>query len=106
MRPPDSFGIEERSKELRVDFQRVTSLAQGLEEAQSYTSRAVIIVIVTGFVGAVWLASSDARRMIVTLNRSDTKIRFVICQQFHPRGYQRNQPTLGGPGRIRSIGAS
>jgi hypothetical protein len=29
--------------------------AGGVEQAQSYTFKAVITVIVTGFVGAVWL---------------------------------------------------
>ena len=51
-----SFGIEEEDrKELRADFQHLRSWRKSVEQAQSYTFKAVITVIVTGFVGAVWL---------------------------------------------------
>lgn len=51
-----SFGIEEDDrKELRADFQHLRRWRKSVEQAQSYTFKAVITVIVTGFIGAVWL---------------------------------------------------
>src|ERR1700742_2805274 len=51
-----SFGIEEKDRqELRADFQHLRRWRKSVEQAQSYTFKAVITVIVTGFVGAVWL---------------------------------------------------
>jgi hypothetical protein len=51
-----SFGIEEEDRrELRADFQHLRRWRKSVEHAQSYTFKAVITVIVTGFVGAVWL---------------------------------------------------
>jgi hypothetical protein len=51
-----SFGIEEEDrKELRADFQHLRRWRKSVEQAQSYTFKAMITVIVTGFVGAVWL---------------------------------------------------
>jgi hypothetical protein len=51
-----SFGIEEEDrKELRADFQHLRRWRKSVEQAQSYTFKAVITVIVTGVVGAVWL---------------------------------------------------
>jgi hypothetical protein len=51
-----SFGIEESDRrELRADFQHLRRWRRSVEQAQSYTFKAVITVIVTGFVGAVWL---------------------------------------------------
>jgi hypothetical protein len=51
-----SFGIEEDDRrELRADFQHLRRWRKSVEQAQSYTFKAVITVIVTGFVGAVWL---------------------------------------------------
>jgi hypothetical protein len=51
-----SFGIEEEDRrELRADFQHLRRWRKSVEQAQSYTFKAVITVIVTGFVGAVWL---------------------------------------------------
>jgi ABC-type transporter Mla maintaining outer membrane lipid asymmetry permease subunit MlaE len=41
--------------ELRADFQHLRRWRRSVEQAQSYTFKAVITVIVTGFVGAVWL---------------------------------------------------
>jgi PBSX family phage terminase large subunit len=42
-------------QELRADFQHLRRWRKSVEQAQSYTFKAVITVIVTGFVGAVWL---------------------------------------------------
>lgn len=51
-----SFGIEEEDRrELRADLQHLRRWRRNVEQAQSYTFKAVITVIVTGFVGAVWL---------------------------------------------------
>jgi hypothetical protein len=51
-----SFGIEETDRrELRADFQHLRRWRRSVEQAQSYTFKAVITVIATGFVGAVWL---------------------------------------------------
>ena len=51
-----SFGIEEEDrKELRADFQHLRRWRRSVEQAQSYTFKAVITIIVSGFVGAVWL---------------------------------------------------
>jgi hypothetical protein len=41
--------------ELRADFQHLRRWRRSVEQAQSYTFKAVITVLVTGVVGAVWL---------------------------------------------------
>lgn len=51
-----SFGMEEEDrKELRADLQHLRRWRRSVEQAQSYTFKAVITVIVTGLVGAAWL---------------------------------------------------
>ena len=51
-----SFGIDEEDrKELRADFQHLRRWRRSVEQAQSYTFKAVITVIATGVVGALWL---------------------------------------------------
>jgi len=40
---------------LRADFQHLRRWRKSVEQAQSYTFKAVITVIVAGFLGAVWL---------------------------------------------------
>jgi hypothetical protein len=51
-----SFGIDEDDrKELRSDFQHLRRWRRGIEQAQSYAFKAIITVMVTGFVVAVWL---------------------------------------------------
>lgn len=51
-----SFGIEEEDRrELRADFQHLRRWRKSVEQAQSYTFKAMITVIVSGLVGAVWL---------------------------------------------------
>ena len=51
-----SFGIEEDDrKELKADFQHLRRWRKSVEQAQSYTFKAVITVVVTGLVGAAWL---------------------------------------------------
>jgi hypothetical protein len=51
-----SFGIEDNDrKELRADFQHLRRWRTSVEQAQSYAFKAVITVIATGLMGAVWL---------------------------------------------------
>ncbi len=51
-----SFGIDEQDrKELRADFQHLRRWRKSVEQAQSYTFKAVITIIISGLVGAVWL---------------------------------------------------
>ncbi|MCK1387387.1 hypothetical protein [Bradyrhizobium sp. 21] len=51
-----SFGVEDDDrKELRADFQHLRRWRTSVEQAQSYTFKAVITVIATGLMGAVWL---------------------------------------------------
>lgn len=51
-----SFGIEEDDRrELKADFQHLRRWRKSVEQAQSYTFKAVITVVVTGLVGAIWL---------------------------------------------------
>lgn len=51
-----SFGIDEDDRrEIRADFEHLRRWRKSVEQAQSYTFKAVITVIVTGFVGAIWL---------------------------------------------------
>jgi len=42
---------------MRADFQHLRRWRKSVEQVQSYTFKAVITVIVTGFVGAVWLGA-------------------------------------------------
>jgi hypothetical protein len=46
---------EECEEELRADFQHLRRWRKSVEQAQSFTFKAMITIIVTGFVGAVWL---------------------------------------------------
>lgn len=51
-----SFGIEEEDrKEVRADFQHLRKWRQSVEQAQSYTFKAVITIIASGVVGAIWM---------------------------------------------------
>lgn len=51
-----SFGIEEEDrKEIRADFVHLRKWRKSVEQAQSYTFKAVITVIATGVVGALWM---------------------------------------------------
>ncbi|MCK1408031.1 hypothetical protein IVB40_11020 [Bradyrhizobium sp. 40] len=52
-----SFGIDDDDrKELRADFQHLRRWRRSLEQAQSYTLKAVITVIATGLMGVVGLS--------------------------------------------------
>ena len=51
-----SFGIEDDDrKEVRADFQHLRRWRKSVEQAQSDTFKAVITVVATGLMGAVWL---------------------------------------------------
>ena len=51
-----SFGIEEEDRrEMRADFEHLRRWRKSLEQAQSYTLKAVITVVATGLVGTIWL---------------------------------------------------
>ena len=51
-----SFGIEEEDRrELRADLQHLRRWRKSVEQAQGFTFKAVITIIVAGFLGAVWL---------------------------------------------------
>lgn len=51
-----SFGIEDDDrKEVRADFQHLRRWRKSVEQAQSYTLKAVITVIAIGVMGAIWL---------------------------------------------------
>jgi hypothetical protein len=51
-----TFGIEEDDrKEVKADFQHLRRWRKSVEQAQTYTFKAVITVIVGGFLGAIWL---------------------------------------------------
>jgi hypothetical protein len=51
-----SFGIEDDDrKELRADFQHLRRWRKSVEQAQSCTFKAVITVLATGLMGAIWL---------------------------------------------------
>jgi hypothetical protein len=51
-----SFGIDEGDRrELRADLQHLRRWRKSVEQAQGFTFKAAITVIVTGLVGAVWL---------------------------------------------------
>jgi hypothetical protein len=51
-----TFGIEEDDrKEVKADLQHLRRWRKSVEQAQTYTFKAVITVIVGGFLGALWL---------------------------------------------------
>ncbi len=49
------FQMARSLTELRAYFQHLRRWRKSVEQAQSYTFKAVITIIVSGFVGAVWL---------------------------------------------------
>jgi single-stranded DNA-binding protein len=51
-----SFGIEDDDrKEVQADFLHLRKWRKSVEQAQSYTFKAVITVIAGGVLGALWL---------------------------------------------------
>ncbi len=56
-----SFGInEDDRRELRADLSHLRRWRKSVEKAQDYTFRAIITVIVTGLLGALWLGIKAA----------------------------------------------
>jgi hypothetical protein len=56
-----SFGInDDDRRELRADLSYLRRWRKSVELVQSYTFRAIITVIVTGFLGLVWLGVKAA----------------------------------------------
>lgn len=51
-----SFGIDDDDrKEIRADFVHLRKWRKSVEQAQSYTFKAVITIIATGVMGALWM---------------------------------------------------
>ncbi len=51
-----SFGIEEEDRrELKADLQHLRRWRKSVEQAQSFTFKTAITIIVSGLVGAAWL---------------------------------------------------
>ncbi|RTL52929.1 MAG: hypothetical protein EKK40_06985 [Bradyrhizobiaceae bacterium] len=51
-----SFGIEEDDRaELRADFVHLRRWRKSVEQAQGYGLKAIVTVLVGGFIGALWL---------------------------------------------------
>lgn len=56
-----SFGINEDDKrELRADLSQLRRWRKSVEQAQGYTFRAIITVIMTSLLGLVWLGVKAA----------------------------------------------
>lgn len=51
-----SFGIEEEDrKELQADFRHLRRWRKSIEQTQTYAFKTIVTVLVTGFLGLVWL---------------------------------------------------
>jgi hypothetical protein len=49
------FKMPKAVTEVRADFQHLRRWRKSVEQAQGFTFKAVISIIVAGFLGAVWL---------------------------------------------------
>lgn len=50
-----SFGIDETDRmELKADFSHLRRWRKSVEQAQTYTFKAIVTVLAMGFMGAVW----------------------------------------------------
>jgi uncharacterized membrane protein len=55
------LGIEQDDyRNIRADLDRLRRWRKNIEEAQTYALKASITVIVTGFIGAIWLGINAA----------------------------------------------
>ena len=55
-----SFGIDEEDrKELSADFRHLRKWRKSVEQAQSLTARVVVVALVSGVAGALWLGLKD-----------------------------------------------
>ena len=51
-----SFGIEEDDRlELKADFSHLRRWRKSVEQAQTFTFKAIVTVIISGMIGAFWL---------------------------------------------------
>ncbi|MFA6984619.1 MAG: hypothetical protein WC213_00235 [Arenimonas sp.] len=51
-----SFGIEEEDrKEMQADFRHLRRWRKSIEQTQTYAFKTIVTIIVTGFLGALWL---------------------------------------------------
>lgn len=51
-----SFGIEDEDRiEMRADFQHLRRWRKASEQAQNFTFKALVTIIVSGIAGVVWL---------------------------------------------------
>jgi hypothetical protein len=51
-----SFGIEEEDRiEMRADFQHLRRWRKASEQAQTFTFKTIVAIIVSGFAGVVWM---------------------------------------------------
>jgi hypothetical protein len=66
---------------MRADFQHLRRWRKSVEQAHSYTFKAVITVIVTGFVGAVWLGVK-----VMLVNDQHTRPLAASCKAAVPGG--------------------
>jgi hypothetical protein len=53
--PGPDLKMAKTVTEIRADFQHLRRWRKSVEQAQSFIFKAVITIVVTGFVGAVWL---------------------------------------------------
>lgn len=51
----EEFSMPKAVTEMRADFQHLRRWRKSVEQAQGFTFKAVISIIVAGFLGAVWL---------------------------------------------------
>ncbi len=57
----ESFGLEgEDRKELQADLLHLRRWRKSIEQTQTYAFKTIITVIVTGFLGALWLGIKTA----------------------------------------------
>lgn len=51
-----SFGIDETDRlELKADFSHLRRWRKSVEQTQTYAFKALVTIIVTGLMGAIWL---------------------------------------------------
>jgi hypothetical protein len=51
-----SFGLDDDDRrELRADLEHLRRWRKSVEQVQSYTFKAVVTIVVTGVLGAIWL---------------------------------------------------
>lgn len=53
--PEEEPSMPKAVTEMRADFQHLRRWRKSVEQAQGFTFKAVITIIVAGFLGAVWL---------------------------------------------------